>query len=119
MKYIKYAFWGLVAICLLIVAVANSQPVGLQAMPKALADLVGSSPTITLPLYMVILASVGFGLAIGFAWEWIREHKHRVSMRNREREVNQLSREVEKLRTEKHDGQDDVLALLDAPAKRA
>lgn len=119
MKYIKYAFWGLVGLCLLIVAVANSQPVELQAVPTALAELVGRSPTITLPLYIAIFIGVAFGLAIGFAWEWIREHKHRANMRTREREVNQLSREVEKLRSEKHEGQDDILALLDAPAKRA
>lgn len=119
MRYIKYAFWALVAVCLLVVAVANSQPVELQALPKALSDLAGLAPTITLPLYIAIFIGVAFGLAIGFAWEWIREHKHRAAVRTREREVNHLAREVEKLRSEKHDGQDDILALLDAPAKRA
>ncbi|PIE09444.1 MAG: DUF1049 domain-containing protein [Rhodobacterales bacterium] len=118
MRYIKLAFWALVAICLVVVALANAQPVELRAMPQWLADLVGRSPDVTLPLYLVIFAGVAAGLLIGFVWEWLREHKHRVSMRAREREVNHLEREVKKMRAEKHEGQDDVLALLDAPASK-
>lgn len=117
MKYIKIAFWAVVALCLVIVAVANSQPVQLRAWPQPVADLLQISPDITMPLYLVIFAGVAAGLVIGLIWEWLREHKHRVAMRTREREVKQLERKVEKMHADKHEGQDEILALLDAPAK--
>lgn len=117
MKYIKIGFWALVAICLVIVAMANAAPVQLRAMPQWLADLVGMSPDVTLPLYIVIFAGVAAGLLIGFIWEWLREHKHRVTMRKHGREVNRLEHEMRRMHKEKHQGQDDVLALLDQPGK--
>ena len=40
----------------------------------------------------------------------------RTKARKRAREVNRLEREVDRLRHEKHEGEDDVLALVDAPA---
>lgn len=115
MKYIKIGFWALVAICFVIVAMANSAPVQLRAMPQWLADLVGVSPDITLPLYLVILGGVAAGLLIGFIWEWLREHKHRVVMRERGRKVNELQSEMNRMHKEKHEGKDEVLALLDQP----
>lgn len=117
MKYIKIGFWALVAICLVIVAMGNATPVQLHAMPGWLADLVGVSPDITLPLYAVIFAGMAFGLMIGLIWEWLREHKHRVAMRQRAREVNRLEIEMNRMHREKHDGKDEVLALLDQPGK--
>lgn len=115
MKYVKIAFWGLVAICLVIVALANAQPVSVHAMPNWLANLVGRSPDITLPLYAVIFAGVAFGLLVGFIWEWLREHKHRAAVRQKERKVNHLEAEMRRMHAEKHEGQDEVLALLDKP----
>lgn len=113
MKYIKYGFWLIVAICLVIIGLANAEPVHLQAMPAWLSNLVGVAPKITVPLYVAIFAGVALGLLIGFLWEWVREHKHRVAMNARAREVNKLEREVSRLRTEKHEGKDEVLALLE------
>lgn len=116
MRYIKIAFWGLVAICLIVVGMANAEMVRLDALPDWLASLLGVSPQITLPLYMVIFAGVAFGLLVGFVWEWLREHKHRVAMQQNARDATQLAREVDRLKKNSHQG-DDVLALLDAPAK--
>lgn len=115
MRYIKIAFWALVALCLVIVALANTQPVELHAMPQWLADLVGRSPNVTLPLYALIFAGVAFGLLIGFVWEWLREHKHRVAVRDKERKVTHLEAEMRKMHADKHAGNDEVLALLDQP----
>ncbi|SMY08485.1 lipopolysaccharide assembly protein LapA domain-containing protein [Flavimaricola marinus] len=113
MKIIRYAFWAIIAICLITVGLANRGAVTLRAMPEVLGNLVGVSPDITLPLYVVIFLGVAAGLLIGFFWEWLREYKHRAEAREKGREVTQLRREVGRLKTQKHEGKDEVLALLE------
>lgn len=113
MKYIKIAFWGCVAICLILVAMANRKIVELRAMPDWLSEALGLAPTIQMPLYLAIFAGVALGLVIGLIWEWLREHKHRVAMRKSDREARKLEREVKRLRNEKHEGKDEVLAILE------
>ncbi|MBB5723744.1 putative membrane protein [Loktanella ponticola] len=116
MKTIRYAFWALVALVLILVGLANRDFVTVRAMPPALADMLAISPDVTLPMFIIIFVSVGVGLLIGFFWEWIREHRIRVQGRKKAREVSQLKREVDTLKTEKAGGnQDDVLALLESP----
>jgi uncharacterized membrane protein len=83
-------------------------------MPEALFDLLGISPDVQLPLFMVIFAGVAAGLLIGFLWEWVREHRIRAEGRAKAREVEALRREVAALKSEKTSGGDDVLALLEA-----
>lgn len=118
MKTIVYAFWAIVGLCLILVGLANRGIVTVRAMPEALAGLFGLSPDIDLPLFVVIFLSVGAGLLIGFLWEWVREHRIRAESRARAREVDALRREVASLRAEKaRDDGDEVLALLDAPAR--
>jgi len=119
MKLIKYAFWAVIAVCLIIVGMANRGVVTLRAMPEALAGLAGVSPDIELPLFMVILLGVGVGLLIGFVWEWLREYKFRAAVSSKDREVRQLNREVSRLKADKHGDEDDVLALLDGAGARS
>lgn len=113
MKYIKYTFWAVVAICLVIVGMANRGIVTLRAMPEALAGPLGISPDIEMPLFMAIFIGVGIGLLIGFLWEWVREHRIRAEARAASREVDALKREVDSLKDQKHEGKDEIIALLD------
>ncbi|WP_368186858.1 LapA family protein [Aestuariibius sp. HNIBRBA575] len=113
MRYIRYGFWAIVAICLIAVGLANRGLVTLRAMPEFLADLLGMSPVIELPLYVVIAASVGVGLLVGFMWEWLREHRFRAEAKSQTRAAKGLRREVDRLKAEKHEGKDEVLALLE------
>ena len=117
MKLIRYVFWALVAICLITVGLANRGEVTLRAMPEMVAGIVGVSPDITLPLYVVIFLGVAAGLLIGFFWEWIREYKHRAEARDKGREVAQLQREMKRMTREKHEGKDEVLALLEGSGR--
>ncbi|EYD70821.1 lipopolysaccharide assembly protein LapA domain-containing protein [Limimaricola hongkongensis] len=119
MRALRIAFWGIVAICLVILGLANRGMVTLRLLPEGLSGLFGITPDITMPLYAVVLIGVALGLLIGFVWEWLREYRHRSVARKRAREVNRLEREVDRLRHEKHEGQDDVLALVDRPATPA
>ena len=113
MKTLRYGFWAIVGLCLIIVGLANREVVTLRAMPEPLADLLRVSPDVNLPLFMVIFAGVGAGLLIGFLWEWVREHRMRADARAKAREVDALKREVDSLKTEKHEGKDEVIALLE------
>lgn len=113
MSYVRYTFWGIVAVALIIVGLANRAPTQLRAMPDQLAEFLGMSPTIELPLFVVLFLGVALGLIIGFLWEWLREHHIRSEARSKSRELERLRREVDRLKEEKHEGQDEVLALLD------
>ena len=115
MKTIRYAFWAIVALCLILIGLANRDPVTVRAMPEALSNLFGISPDLTLPLFVVIFIGVGAGLAIGFLWEWVREYRIRADARAKSREVDNLRREVNQLRgaAAGATSDDDVLALLE------
>ncbi|MCG3267781.1 LapA family protein [Yoonia sp. I 8.24] len=115
MKTIRYAFWAIAGLCLIIIGLANRDAVTVRAMPQALADVLGLSPDIQLPLFIVIFIGVGVGLLIGFLWEWVREHRTRSDSRAKSRELDALRREVKKLRGEAVGAKDsdDVLALLE------
>ncbi len=113
MRYIRYAFLAALAICLVTVALANSQVVTLKALPDDFAGLLGVSPQIDLPLFIVIFGGLIAGLLIGFIWEWLREHKIRAEANRTKKTVSKLEREVTRLRGEKHEGKDEVLALIE------
>lgn len=115
MKTIRYSFWAIVGLCLILIGLANRDFVTLRAMPEAMGDLLGLSPDVQLPLFVVLFIGVGAGLMIGFLWEWVREHRMRADARGKTREVETLRREVQQLRgaAAEAKGQDDVLALLD------
>ena len=113
MRYIRYAFLASIGIVLISISLANRQMVGLQLLPDTLAELIGYNATISLPLFIVVLGGIVAGLIIGFIWEWLREYKHRREAGTKAREVRKLEREVSRLKDEKHQGKDDVLAILD------
>jgi hypothetical protein len=115
MKTIRYSFWAIIGLCLILIGLANRDIVTVRAMPEALGDLLGLSPDIQLPMFVVIFLGVGAGLMIGFLWEWVREHRIRADARGKAREVESLRREVAQLRGATGGGAegDDVLALLD------
>ena len=85
----------------------------LEMLPADLAGLMGMEYSINLPLFVVIFGGVGVGLMVGFLWEWIREHRQRAEAAAQRREMDRMRREIKRLRADKHEGKDDVLAILD------
>ncbi|SEW37679.1 Protein of unknown function [Cognatiyoonia koreensis] len=115
MKTIRYAFWAIVALCLILVGLGNTAMVTVRAMPEAISNLLNISPDVQLPLFVVIFIGVAAGLMIGFLWEWVREHRIRSDARAKTREAEALKREVADLRASKaQENGDDILALIDA-----
>ena len=108
MRYIRYAFLGVLGIVLISVSLANRDFVTLRLMPDDLATLVGFNMAVSLPLFVVVLGGIVAGLIIGFVWEWMREFRIR-----READVRKLEREVSRLKQKETQGRDDVLVILD------
>ena len=115
MRYIRYAFLGVLAIVLISVSMANRGVVTLQLLPREFAGLLGWNFSIALPLFAVVLGGIAAGLVIGFVWEWMREFKHRRDAGRKDRELRRLEREVARLKRSKAEAEDkdEVLALLD------
>lgn len=115
MRFLKTAFWGLVALALVTVGLANRGIVTLRVLPEALGNWLGVSPDVDLPLFLVILMGVALGLVIGLIWEWIREIPERAQARWASRELERLRAEVARQRAEALP-KDDVLAAVQLPA---
>ena len=113
MRLIRLAVLGLIAIVLIIVAMANRAPLTLRLLPDELSRLVGFKWEVTLPAFAILLGAVIVGIALGFVWEWVREHKHRVTAATEKKERERLQADLKKVAPSADKG-DDVLALLEA-----
>lgn len=113
MRYLRYLILAIIATGLIFVALANHDTVTLTLMPAVFGDFLGFNFAIDMPLFVVIFGGVGVGLIIGFVWEWVREMKHRSAVKSEHKQVVRLERELGRLKADKSDDQDDVLALLD------
>ena len=113
MRFIWYMFLAVLAVCLIIVALANAQAVTLNLLPEALAQATGYGVSIELPLFVVIFMGILAGLLMGFVWEWLREHKHRAEAARRRGEVKKLEGELKRIQTGSEEQGDEVLALLE------
>lgn len=116
-RWLRWVLLGLLALCLVTVALANRTPVTLNALPPDIAAFVGFGGAVQMPLFLVIYGGIIAGLLIGFVWEWVREMKHRSTASAKSREADRLSRELAAMRDAKGMVQDDVLAIVDARRK--
>ena len=113
-RYLRLIFLAVLGLGLLTVALANRAPVEVRLLPGDLADLTGLAWAMSLPLFLVIFASIVIGVLIGFVWEWFREHGHRATAAQKAREVARLERELAVLKDSTSvPPQDEVLALLE------
>lgn len=110
MRVIKLVLLAVILVGIVLLALANREPVTVELMPEGLAPIFQWS--ITVPLYVVGLSSILVGLVVGYILEWLREHKHRRQAAMKSREAAQLNREVGRLRRETGRPEDDVLALI-------
>lgn len=110
MRYIRYSFYAVLMLVLVMLALANREIVTLAVLPEQLSTLFPAS--IQLPMFVVILLSMLAGLLIGYVLEYFREHKQRREAAVKKREVESLAREVDTLKKQAGSEEDDVLALL-------
>ncbi len=96
MRAIRVLFLGVLAVALITVAMANRGPLSVRLLPAEVSRLVGFDWEITLPTFVVLFAAGVIGLALGFLWEWLREHKHRARAASERRERQRLEQEFSK-----------------------
>ena len=113
MRFVKYLVLALIALALVVIGFANRAPITLTLFPENLVPFTKFNAAITLEVYQVVLVSIALGLLLGFFWEWAREHKHRAAVVRERREKSKLATEVKKLKADKPEGKDEILALVD------
>ncbi|WP_294622580.1 LapA family protein [uncultured Roseovarius sp.] len=113
MRYVRYASIAIFALALILIALANRGMVSVKVWPDELAGMAALNPSYEVPLFVVIFGGVFTGFIVGLIWEWIREHGERAEAARKARELSALRAEVRRLKGEKHQGKDEVLALLD------
>lgn len=113
MRYIRYASIAIFALALILIALANREIVSIQMLPDELSGFAALNPSFDLPLFVVIFGGVLAGLVLGFIWEWIREAGERAAAARQAREMQRLRAELARVKAERHEGKDEVLALLD------
>ncbi len=111
LRTIKLIFLAVIMVAIVILALANRDPVTLTLLPEGLGSILPI--TYDVPLFLVILASILTGLVIGYVLEWLREHKHRRRASEGQREASRLNREVETLKRKTMSEEDELLAILD------
>lgn len=113
MRFVKYLVLALIALALVVIGFANRAPITLTLFPENLVPFTKFNAAITLEVYQVVFVSIALGLLLGFFWEWAREHKHRAAVVRERREKSKLATEVKKLKADKPEGKDEILALVD------
>ncbi|MFD1159135.1 lipopolysaccharide assembly protein LapA domain-containing protein [Roseovarius aestuarii] len=113
MRYIRYASIAIFAVALILIALANRGMVTVRLLPDEVASLAALNPSYEIPLFIVIFGGIVAGLIVGFIWEWIREAKERMAAARQAREMQQMRAEIRRLKGEKHQGKDEVLAILE------
>lgn len=115
MVYLRYTLLALALLLAVTVALANRAPVTLALWPDSVTAILGFGHAITLPLFVVVVGSVGLGLLLGFVWEWLRERGIRAEAARARRELDALrARETVNPPAGRPAGpQDEILALVD------
>ncbi|MGB0497690.1 MAG: LapA family protein [Rubricella sp.] len=109
-RALRIVLLALFALVLIVLAVANRDPVTIRLLPDQMAGILQIEQQVPLFLLMIVLGGGGFTL--GYFWEYLREWKIRRAAARDRREKQKLEAEVEKLRKASGEDEDDVLALL-------
>ncbi|QPH55234.1 lipopolysaccharide assembly protein LapA domain-containing protein [Pontivivens ytuae] len=110
MRVLKMILLLALAVIIIMLAVANREPVVVELLPTQFQFITGWSTQVPLFVVMIVMAAGGFTL--GWSWEWLREQRTRTIAARRRRQIAELEAEVQTLRKDTGREEDEVLALL-------
>ena len=88
----------------------------IRLLPSELEGFFGGGIIFSIPIFVLFLCGVIFGLLVGFVWEWIREMKHRSASSRKSKELAKVENELSQLKRESGQNEDEVLLLLNNKA---
>ncbi len=111
-RYIRVIFLTCLSVIILTLAVANRELVVVRLLPSEFDGFLGVDVSLSIPVFVLFLSGVIFGLFVGFVWEWIREMKHRSASNRKSRDLVRVENELNKLKRDTGQNEDEVLLLL-------
>ena len=115
-RYIRVIFLACLFIIILTLAVANRELVDIRMLPSELEGFLGGGMIFTIPIFVLFLCGVIFGLFVGFVWEWIREMKHRSAASRKSKKLAKVENELSQLKRESGQNEDEIMLLLNNKA---
>ena len=88
----------------------------IRVLPSELEGFFGGGMIFSIPVFVLFLCGVIFGLFVGFVWEWIREMKHRSASSRKSKELAKVENELSQLKRESGQNEDEIMLLLNNKA---
>ena len=88
----------------------------IRILPSELEGFLGGGMIFSIPIFVLFLCGVIFGLFVGFVWEWIREMKHRSASNRKSKELAKVENELSQLKRESGQNEDEIMLLLNNKA---
>lgn len=88
----------------------------IRILPSELEGFLGGGMIFSIPIFVLFLCGLIFGLFVGFVWEWIREMKHRSASSRKSKELAKVENELSQLKRESGQNEDEILLLLNNKA---
>ena len=88
----------------------------IRILPSELEGFLGGGMIFSIPIFVLFLCGVIFGLFVGFVWEWIREMKHRSASSRKSKELAKVENELSLLKRESGQNEDEIMLLLNNKA---
>ena len=115
-RYIRVIFLTCLSIIILTLAIANRELVDIRILPSELDGFFRGGMVFSIPVFVLFLCGVIFGLFVGFVWEWIREMKHRSASSRKSKELAKVENELSQLKRESGQNEDEIMLLLNNKA---
>ncbi len=112
MRFVSYVLLAIAAVVVVMLSVANRSYVDVMMWPDMTDYGLPTSPRASVPLFLLALGFGALGFVLGAAREYIREARVRRAAAAARKEVSQLKREVETLRSRNNVDEDDEIIAL-------
>jgi uncharacterized membrane-anchored protein YhcB (DUF1043 family) len=85
--------------------------VDIRILPSELEGFFGDGMIFSIPIFVLFLCGVIFGLFVGFVREWIREMKHRSASSRKSKELAKVENELNQLKRDSEQQQNLIVVL--------